>query len=207
MLVTKATQRRFSMNLAALPSCIPTQAAVVLFNLGLYCPLLDIRVGRFTGVTSPILISKRMVALDDLETWIRREPEMARGRLVSILFGAFSVLALVLAAVGLYSVVSYSVVQRTNEFGIRMALGARKKDVLWNVLASAGVSVGSGLLAGLVLSLGLNRLIARWVENSAHDPSLILGVSCVLLAVAGVACLLPSWRASSVDPMTALRSE
>ena len=78
----------------------------------------------------------------------------ARGRLVSILFGAFAVLALVLAAVGLYSVVSYSVVQRTNEFGIRMALGAQKKDVLWNVLASAGVSVGSGLLAGLALSLG-----------------------------------------------------
>jgi putative ABC transport system permease protein len=144
---------------------------------------------------------------DDLETWIRREPEMARGRLVSILFGAFSVLALVLAAVGLYSVVSYSVVQRTNEFGIRMALGARKKDVLWNVLASAGLSVGSGLLAGLAISLGLNRVISRWVENSTHDPWLILGVSAVLLAVAGLACLLPSWRASSVDPMTALRCE
>jgi ABC-type antimicrobial peptide transport system permease subunit len=145
--------------------------------------------------------------VDDLEVWIRNEPEVARGRLVSILFGAFSVLALLLAAVGLYSVVSYSVVQRTNEFGIRMALGAKKKDVLWNVAASAGVSVGSGLLAGLVLSLGLNRVISRWVENSAHDPWLIVGVSFVLLAVAGLACLLPSWRASSVDPMTALRCE
>jgi putative ABC transport system permease protein len=145
--------------------------------------------------------------VDDLEGWIRREPEVARGRLVSILFGAFSVLALVLAAVGLYSVVSYSVVQRTNEFGIRMALGARKTDVLWNVAASAGVSVGSGLLAGLVLSIGLNKVITRWVENSAQDPWLIAGVSCVLLTVAGLACLLPSWRASSVDPMTALRCE
>jgi putative ABC transport system permease protein len=145
--------------------------------------------------------------VDDLETWIRNEPEIARGRLVSILFGAFSVLALVLAAVGLYSVVSYSVVQRTNEFGIRMALGAKKKDVLWNVAASAGVSVGSGLLAGVVLSLGLNTVISRWVENSAHDPWLIVGVCGVLLAVAGLACLLPSWRASSVDPMTALRCE
>jgi putative ABC transport system permease protein len=88
-----------------------------------------------------------------------------------------------------------------------MALGAQKKDVLWNVLASAGGSVGSGLLLGLAISLGLNRLISRWVENGAHDPWLTLGVSCVLLAVAGLACLLPSWRASSVDPMTALRCE
>jgi putative ABC transport system permease protein len=145
--------------------------------------------------------------VDDLETWIRREPEWARGRLVSILFGAFSVLALLLAAVGLYSVVSYSVVQRTNEFGIRIALGARKKDVLRIVLASAGVSVGSGLLGGLALSFGLSRLISRWVENGAHDPMLILGVSVVILAVAALACLVPSWRASSVDPMTALRCE
>jgi putative ABC transport system permease protein len=146
--------------------------------------------------------------VDDLEMWIRREPEWARGRLISILFGAFAALALVLAAVGLYSVVSYSVVQRTNEFGIRMALGAQKKDVLWNVLSSAGVSVGSGLLVGLALSLGLSRLISRWVENSAgHDPLLILGASVVLLAAAAVACVVPSWRASSVDPMTALRCE
>jgi predicted permease len=145
--------------------------------------------------------------VDDLETWIRREPEWARGRLVSILFGAFSVLALLLAAVGLYSVVSYSVVQRTNEFGIRIALGARKKDVFRIVLASAGVSVGSGLLGGLALSFGLSRLISRWVENGAHDPMLILGVSVVILAVAALACLIPSWRASSVDPMTALRCE
>ena len=145
--------------------------------------------------------------VDDLETWIRREPEWARGQLVSILFGAFSVLALVLAAVGLYSVVSYSVVQRTNEFGIRMALGAQKKDVLKIVFASAGVSVGSGLLAGLALSFGLNRLISRWVENAAHDPLLVLGVAFVILAVAALACLIPSRRASSVDPMTALRCE
>ena len=60
---------------------------------------------------------------------------------------------------------------------------------------------------GLVLSFGLSRLISRWVENGAHDPMLILGVSGVILAVAALACLVPSWRASSVDPMTALRCE
>ncbi len=122
----------------------------------------------FAGRSSPSNADQQANGqVDDLEMWIRHEPEWARGRLISILFGAFAALALVLAAVGLYSVVSYSVVQRTNEFGIRMALGAQKKDVLWNVLSSAGVSVGSGLLAGLALSLGLNRLISRWVENSA----------------------------------------
>lgn len=142
-----------------------------------------------------------------LETWIHNQTVWARGQLVSILFAAFSILALVLAAIGLYSVVSYSVVQRTNEFGIRMALGAQKRDVLKIVLASAGVSVGLGIGVGLALSFGLNRLIARWVENSHHSHLLVLGVSFLLLVVAALACLLPARRASSVDPMTALRCE
>src|ERR1700733_10158586 len=144
---------------------------------------------------------------DDLETWIRREPEMARGRLVSILFGAFSVLALVLAAVGLFSVVSYSVVQRTNEFGIRMALGAQKWHVLRIVFLSAGFSVGVGILVGLGLSFALNRLIAQWVENASASPLILLAASLLLLGVAALACLLPARRASAVNPMTALRSE
>jgi len=84
--------------------------------------------------------------VDDLETWIRREPEWARSQLISILFAAFAGLALTLAAVGLYSVVSYSVVQRTGEFGIRMALGAQRKHVMRMVLLSATTSVGLDLL-------------------------------------------------------------
>lgn len=144
---------------------------------------------------------------DNLETWIKVEPEWARGRLISVLFGAFSILALALASVGLYSVVSYSVAQRTNEFGIRMALGARRGDVLKLVLASAGVSVGLGVGVGLALSFGLNRMIARWVENSNSSPLLVIAVSLLLLTVAALACLLPARRASSVDPMAALRCE
>jgi putative ABC transport system permease protein len=142
-----------------------------------------------------------------LETWIHNQTVWARGRLVSILFAAFSILALILAAVGLYSVVSYSVVQRTNEFGIRMALGARRRDVLRIVFISAGASVGLGIGIGLALSFGLNRLIARWVENSNHNPLIVLAVSFLLLIVAILACLIPAQRASSVDPMTALRCE
>jgi ABC-type antimicrobial peptide transport system permease subunit len=143
----------------------------------------------------------------DLKGWIARMPEYARSRLVSLSFGAFSVLALILAAVGLYSVVSYSVVQRTNEFGIRMALGAQKSHVLKIVLASAGVSVGVGIISGLVLSFSLDRVIAKGVENASYNPWLILGVSYLLLAVALLACLAPARKAVEVDPMTALRCE
>ncbi len=90
--------------------------------------------------------------IKDLDGWIRRQPEWARGRLVSILFTIFSVLALFLGTVGLYSVSSYSVAQRTSEFGIRMVLGAQKSDVFKVVLATAGTSVGLGIGVGLVLA-------------------------------------------------------
>jgi ABC-type antimicrobial peptide transport system permease subunit len=95
-----------------------------------------------------------------------------------VLFGAFSGLALLLAAVGLYSVVSYSVVQRTNEFGIRMALGAQRRHVHKIVLASATVSVGLGIISGLVLSFGLNRTRVgrtnRVTKDMVVSPSVLL---------------------------------
>ncbi len=143
----------------------------------------------------------------DLEGWIQREPEYARGRLISMLFGAFSILALSLAAVGLYSVVSYTVLQRTSELGVRLALGARRRDVLSIVALSAGTSVGLGIAAGLALSFGLNRIINRWIENGTHDPIMILAASMLLIAVAMLACLVPARRALSIDPMIALRCE
>ncbi len=162
-------------------------------------------------------IQKQIVSIDpdqqvagdvrDLKGWIEREPEFARGRLVSILFGAFSVLAVCLAAVGLYSVVSYTVVQRTGELGVRMALGAQRRDVLRIVAFSAGTSVGLGIAAGLALSFALNRLIAQWVENGTHDPTVVLAVSALLIVVAALACLVPARRALAIEPMTALRRE
>jgi ABC-type antimicrobial peptide transport system permease subunit len=142
-----------------------------------------------------------------LESWIHNQPVFARGRLVSILFATFSALALILAAVGLYSVVSYSVAQRTNEFGIRMALGAPSRHLLGIVFASAAISIGIGIAAGLGLSFALSRLIARWVENGSASPLILSAVSLLLLGVAALACLLPARRASTVDPMTALRCE
>jgi ABC-type antimicrobial peptide transport system permease subunit len=145
--------------------------------------------------------------IDDLETWIQQEPVWARGRLVSALFTGFSILALVLSAVGLYSVSSYAVIQRTNEFGIRIALGAGRAHVFRIVMASAAVSVGIGIVAGLALSLGLNRFISGWIGNTTSHPLIAMSVSILLLVVAAMACLLPARRALSVDPMTALRRE
>jgi putative ABC transport system permease protein len=143
----------------------------------------------------------------DLEGWIQREPEFARGRLVSMLFGAFSALALILAAVGLYSVVSYTVLQRTSELGVRIALGAQRRDVLRIVGVSAGTSVGLGILLGLALSFGLQQMIAQWIENGARDPMVVLGVALLLLAVAALASLVPARRALAINPIEALRSE
>jgi ABC-type antimicrobial peptide transport system permease subunit len=143
----------------------------------------------------------------DLESWIEREPEYSRARLISMLFGAFSVLALTLAAVGLYSVVSYTVLQRTGELGIRVALGAQRRDVLRIVALSAGTSVGLGILSGLILSFALNQVIARWIENAGHDPLIVLAVSGILIAVAALACWMPARRALGIDPMAALRCD
>jgi ABC-type antimicrobial peptide transport system permease subunit len=143
----------------------------------------------------------------DLEHWITRMPEYARGQLVSWLFGGFAFLALALAAVGLYSVVSYTVVQRTNEFGIRIALGAKRGHVLRIVFNSTVISIGVGILAGIVLTLALNRVMANWSAESSRDPLLLLAATFLLSLVATIACAVPAMRAARVSPMTAIRYE
>ncbi len=143
----------------------------------------------------------------DLEQWISREPEVARGRLVSWLFGAFAALALALAAVGLYSVVSFIAVQRTSEFGLRIALGATRTHVLRIVFSSTVLSVGGGILAGVALTLALNKVMADWAAESSRDPLMLLAATLLLSLVATAACALPAWRASGVDPMQAIRYE
>ena len=143
----------------------------------------------------------------DLEHWITMQPEWARGQLVAWLFGAFAALALALAAVGLYSVVAYTVVQRTNEFGIRIALGAKRGHVLGIVFRSTVASVGTGLLAGVALTLALNRVMANWAAESSRDPLLLIGATFALSLVATLACMIPAWRAAAIDPMNAIRYE
>jgi predicted permease len=145
--------------------------------------------------------------VDDLEQWIKDEPEWQQNYLIAWIFGAFSVLALALAAVGLYSVVSYTVTQRTNEFGIRMALGAQRGHVLRIVFASMLVSVGGGVLAGLGLTLVLSGTLAAWTEGGSRDPVILIAASFLLMLVSAIACTLPARRASRVEPMVALRYE
>lgn len=151
---------------------------------------------------------QQVMRVRDLDEWIKNLPEYAQQRLVAMLFGIFSVLALALGSAGLYSVVSYAVATRTNEFGIRMALGAKARDVVRTVLSTMLASVGGGLAAGLVLSIVFDSIAAKWVTESSRDPLILGTVTLLLVAVAGLACLLPARRAAAaVDPMDALRYE
>jgi ABC-type antimicrobial peptide transport system permease subunit len=143
----------------------------------------------------------------DLDTWIKTEPEYAQQRLVATLFGTFSMLALALATVGLYSVVSYGVTARTNEFGIRMALGAKASDIFRIVLSSTSVNVGAGLLAGILVSAIFGKFATKWVNESSRNPLILGGVTLLLVAAALLASFVPARRAAAVDPMVALRYE
>ncbi len=160
---------------------------------------------RALATVNPDQQAARVVS--DLDKWISDQPEWQQEHLVAWLFSAFAVLALSLSAVGLYSVVSYTVTQRTNEFGIRVALGAQRRNVLQIVFASTVVSVGSGVLVGVVLTLALNPLLAQWVGGNLRDPMLLPAGVLLLCLVAAIACLLPALRAAHVDPMTAVRCE
>lgn len=134
--------------------------------------------------------------------------QKARPRFRSLVIGAFAIAALVLASVGIYGVMSYSVTQRTKEIGIRLALGAQKRDVLLMVLSGGLRLVISGLVLGLAGGVALTRFLRSQLYGvAAHDPATYTGVAILLTLVALVACLLPAYRATRVDPMVALRQE
>jgi predicted permease len=133
---------------------------------------------------------------------------LARRRFSMILFGAFSMLALLLASVGIFGVSSYVVGQRTHEIGIRMALGARRLDILRLILSGAGKLVLSGIAAGLICALALTRFMAGLLYGvSPNDPLTFVAVPVVLILVAMLASYLPARRAAKVDPLVALRYE
>ncbi|HEX3154409.1 MAG TPA: ABC transporter permease [Candidatus Angelobacter sp.] len=141
-----------------------------------------------------------------LQEWIAQQDDWQREHMVALLFGAFSVITLLLAGVGLYSVVSYTVAQRTNEFALRMALGAQRSDVLLQVLLSTVAVVGIGVAAGLGMYLLVQRIVAQWAY-APNDPIVLVLVTPPLVCIAILACYLPARRAMSLDPMKALRHE
>ena len=129
-------------------------------------------------------------------------------RVGALLFSAFGGLALVVAVLGIYSTVSYTVSQRTHEFGVRIALGARIADVLRLVLGEGMRTVAIGVVTGIALAQAAGRLVASLLYGiEPSDPPVMIVVSLTLLVVAALAALVPAWRASRVDPTTALRAD
>jgi ABC-type antimicrobial peptide transport system permease subunit len=125
-----------------------------------------------------------------------------------LLLGGFSALALVLAAVGIYGVISFLTAQRTHEIGIRVALGAQRGDILGMVFRHGLQLAGAGVVLGILAALAATRLLATLLFGvTAADPLTYVAISAALLAAGLLACWLPAHRATRVDPMVALRHD
>jgi len=133
---------------------------------------------------------------------------LSQPRFAMLLLAAFSLLALLLASIGMYGVISYAVAQRLQEIGIRMALGAERRNVFGMVLGQGARLAGLGIAIGLLVALGVTRLMSSFLYGiESTDPFTFAAVSLLLLATALLACYLPARRATRVDPMVALRHE
>lgn len=136
------------------------------------------------------------------------ERSLGSATLSASLVLAFALLSLILASVGLYGILSYMTTQRTGEIGVRLALGAQRERIVRLILSDGLRPAIYGLVFGLAASVGAVRLIQSMLyETGPLDPAVFGGVAATLLVVAALACLLPAWRASRVDPMKALRIE
>jgi putative ABC transport system permease protein len=161
------------------------------------------------AIRSQVLSVDKDQPVSDIMTMEQRVARsVASKRFVMFLLGAFSVLALGLAAVGIYGVMAFLVTQRTQEIGVRMALGAQKRDVLKLVVAKGMALAIIGTVIGLVASLLLTRLMTSLLfEVTPTDWLTFVIASMVLLTVALLACYIPARRATKVDPLVALRYE
>ncbi len=133
---------------------------------------------------------------------------LARRTFSLSLLGGFAALAVALTSIGLYGATAYGVARRVREFGIRLALGASQRDVLWDVLRQALIVVGAGIVTGLVGAVLLSRVLSSLLfQVSPTDPTVFAAIAALLLAVGALAGLLPARRATRVDPLVAIRSE
>jgi putative ABC transport system permease protein len=137
-----------------------------------------------------------------------KSESVASDKLQTRLLGIFAAAAMLLAAIGIYGVIAYAVVQRTHEMGIRAALGASAGNLLRLVLTSGMALAGAGLTVGFAASLVVTRLMSNLLFGvSPRDPITLVVVAALLGSVALIACLVPAWRATKVDPVVALRYE
>jgi ABC-type antimicrobial peptide transport system permease subunit len=161
-----------------------------------------------SGVKSAIADVNRDVSLQFTTLATQVDESLARERLLATLSGFFGGLALVLAMIGLYGVMSYNVARRRNEIGIRMALGAEQSRVLRMVLGEVAVLIAVGLLIGLGAAIGTTRFVESFLyDMKPNDPWTLSLSAGVLALVAALAGFLPARRASRLDPMAALREE
>jgi putative ABC transport system permease protein len=148
-------------------------------------------------------------ALDDPMTIAQIKAEsMSSRRLPTMLLGGFALVAMLLACAGIYGVLSFVTARRTQELGIRAALGASRTDLIRMVIGGGAVPVLAGIALGFAGAIGLGRFIQSMLfETSPLDLLSLLAVSVLFLSVALLACFVPAWRAARVDPITALRQE
>ena len=162
-----------------------------------------------TAIQREVLALDRNVPLTAIQPMEERVAEVtSRTRFIAIVLGLFSGLALLLAGVGIYGVMSYSVSARTREIGVRMALGAQASDVIRLVLKGGMSLAGIGVGLGLFASLALTRLMQGMLFGvSANDPLTFSAITLLMLGVVWLACWLPARRATKVEPLVALRHE
>ena len=165
--------------------------------------------GAVAAVRREVARVDRDQPISDVRTMDERiDHSLSSRRFSLVLLAAFASLALTLAAIGIYGIVAYSVTERTREIGVRLALGAQRRDVLGMVIGQGMTMIGTGTVIGVAAALLLTRLMSSLLFGiSAADPITFLAIPILLVAVAFVACYVPARRATRVDPLQALRSE